>query len=175
MQINNSIKSITLLLILVLFFILGTVLSMAQEKVEVVGKISATVTEKYDFDVGDTEGHIFHISKSEGINTSTGKNSIMDGALVVNNNFSNLVKGNGSNQGYIILNKDGSTTVAKWEGKVTTVLSGDIPKTTMEGTFTYISGTGKFENIQGSGKFKGMYITANTYLVDWDGEYFIKK
>ncbi len=95
------------------------------------------VTEKYDFDVGDTEGHIFHISKSEGINTSTGKNSIMDGALVVNNNFSNLVKGNGSNQGYIILNKDGSTTVAKWEGKVTTVLSGDIPKTTMEGNCSH--------------------------------------
>ena len=147
----------------------------AQDKMEGAGKISATVTKGYNFKVSDREGHIFQISKSEGINTSTGKNSIMDGALVVNNNFSDLVKGNGPHQGYIILSKDGSTTVAKWEGKVTTVLSGKIPKTTMEGTFTYISGTGKFEDIQGGGKYKGMYISAKTYLVDWDGEYFIKK
>lgn len=169
---KNSFRLIFTLAFLIIFSVIPL---NAQDKMEVAGKISATVTEGYNFDVGDMDGHIFHISKSEGINTSTGKNSMMDGALAINNNFSNLVKGNGSNQGYIILSKDGNTTVAKWEGKVTTVLSGDIPIITMEGTFTYISGAGKYENIQGSGKFKGMYITANTYLVDWDGEYFIKK
>jgi hypothetical protein len=168
-------NSFRLLLTLAFLIVFNVKPATAQDKMEVAGKISATITEGYNFDVGDMEGHIFHISKSEGINTSIGKNSMMDGALVVNNNFSDIVKGNGPHQGYIIISKDGNTTVAKWEGKVTTVLSGDKPKTTMEGTFTYISGTGKYANIQGGGKYKGMYISASTYVVDWDGEYSIKK
>jgi hypothetical protein len=153
----------------------SSVPATAQDKMEVAGKISATVTEGHNFDVGDIEGHIFHISKSEGINTSTGKNSMMDGALVVNNNFSDLVKGTGHHQGFILMNKDGNSTVAKWEGNVTTTLSGNVPLIKFEGTFTYVSGTGKYANIQGGGKYKGMYISANTYVVDWDGEYSIKK
>jgi|SRR3972149_4365940 len=168
-------KRIMSMITLAVVVIFCTIPSIAQEKLEVAGKISATVTESYNFGVGDTEGHIFHISKSEGVNTSTGKNSMMEGAFVVNNNFSDLVKGIGSHHGYIIISNEGGSTVAKWEGKVTTSVSGDKPLITFEGTFTYISGTGKFDYIQGGGKYKGKYISPNTYLVDWDGVYSIKK
>ena len=147
----------------------------AQEKFKVGGKMSATTMEKHEFPVGDVEGHIFHISKSEGINTSTGKDNIMDGALIDNNNFSDLIKGNGHHQGYVIFTKDGNTTEAKWEGDVTTNMANGKPFITFKGKFTYTRGTGKFKNMQGEGTYKGKYISPNTYLVDWEGEYFIKK
>ena len=175
MRASNSINSITLLLNIAMFMVFGTITITAQDKIEVAGKITATVIEKCNFDVGDKEGHIFHISKSEGFNTSMGKNGFMDGALVINNNFSDLVKGNGIHRGYIIFSKEGNSTVAQWEGKVTTVISDDTPYTTFEGTFNYINGTGEFQNIQGGGKYAGKYISANSYVVEWEGEYFIKE
>jgi hypothetical protein len=45
----------------------------------------------------------------------------------------------------------------------------------MEGTFSYTKGTALFENIQGGGTYKGKYISEKTYIVEWEGEYFIKK
>jgi len=171
----NKKNTIMLTFFTTLLIIFNSMVITAQEKFEVGGKMSTTVTAKYEFAVGDIEGHIFQISKSEGVNTSTGKNSMMDGALIINNNFSDIINGNGHHQGYIIFSKEGNITEAKWEGEVTTTMSGNIPNTKFKGKFTYTSGTGKFKNIQGGGTYKGEYISANTYLVDWEGEYSLKK
>jgi hypothetical protein len=159
-----------------MIIVVAVVQSAAQEKYSIGGKITAAITESYEFTVGDAEGHIFLISKSEGMNTSTGQRNFMDGALIVNNNFGDLTKGNGPHEGYIIISKAGAKTIAKWEGDVTTTMSsGNVPMTTMEGTFTYIKGTGLFENIYGGGTYKGKYLSEKTYVVEWEGEYSIQK
>ena len=152
------------------------VTTLAQEKTKIAGKITVTYTKQEKIDVGDTEGHIFPMAESEGTNVSTGKNEFMDGAQVANMSFGDLVKGNGPQQGYIKFTKNGDTTFAKWESKVTTTLSDEgTPIITFEGTFSYIKGTGQLENIQGSGTYKGKFTSETTYEWEWEGEYFIKK
>jgi len=176
MQMQDPPRWFLSVIALAFFFGVAAAPSTAQEKIKVAGKLTAAATESYSMTVGDTEGHTFLMSKSEGVNTSTGKNTFMDGALVVNHNGADLIKGNGPHQGYIILSKDGGSGVAHWKGKVTTTMSpGNIPMTTMEGTYTYTKGTGQFENIQGGGTYKGRYISEKTYVVEWEGEYSIKK
>jgi len=164
--------------VVALAFFLGVAVaqSTAQEKIKVAGKLVAAVTESDALKIGDTEGHGFLMSKSEGMNTSTGKNSFMDGALIVNYNWADLIKGNGPHQGYIILSSEAGSGVAQWSGKVKTAMSpGNAPVTTMEGTYTYTKGTGRFENIQGGGTYKGRYISEKAYVVEWEGEYSIQK
>ncbi|MGB5875032.1 MAG: hypothetical protein WBH56_15035 [Bacteroidota bacterium] len=176
MQTLDSKRLLISLVGITFFFAFGVMPSTAQEKIKIGGKITATITESHMIKVGDTEGHGFLISRSEGTNTSTPKSSFMDGALAVNNNFSDLVKGNGPHEGYIVLSIEGGSAIAKWRGKVTTTMSpGNTPMITMEGTFSYTKGTALFENIQGGGTYKGKYISEKTYIVEWEGEYFIKK
>jgi hypothetical protein len=176
MRIRDPNQLLLLLVGIVMVFAVAVMQSAAQEKFSIGGKITAVITESHMIMVGDAEGHIFLISKSEGTNTSTGKSSFMDGALIDNNNFSDLTKGNGPHEGYIVISKEGGSTIAKWKGNVTTTMSpGNVPMTTMEGTFTYIKGRGLFENIHGGGTYKGKYLSEKTYMVEWEGEYSIKK
>ena len=175
MQIFTSKTVMALFISLALIFAL-TVTTLAQEKTKIAGKMTVTYTKQEKFDVGDTEGHIISMAESEGTNVSTGKHEFMDGAQVVNMSFGDLVKGNGPHQGYIKFTKNGDTSFAKWEGKITTTISAEgTPMTTFEGTFSYIKGTGQFENIHGSGTYKGRFISETTYECDWEAEYFIKK
>ena len=175
MQILDS-KKWLLLVSVVSLVAFGVTSSIAQEKIKITGKITATVTESSAIKIGDLEGHTFLISRSEGTSASTGKNQFMDGALVVNHNFSDLIKGNGSHEGYVIFSKDGDNVTAAWKGKVTTTISsGNVPMTTMEGTYTYTKATFHSENIQGGGNYKGKYISDKTYVVEWEGEYSAKR
>ena len=175
MQKVNTLKSAGLLISIALIFIFCVSTSSAQEKIKIAGKMSNTVTEDYKIKVADAEDHTFSINKSEGTNISSGENSFMDSAAVVNHNFGDLIKGNGTHQGYVILSKEGDTVIGKWKGKVTTTISSDnTPIITFEGTYTYTSGKGRFENIQGNGTYKGKYTSEKTYTAEWEGEYFTK-
>jgi len=175
MQKVNNLKSAGLFISIALIFIFCVSTSSAQEKIKIAGKITNTVTEDYQIKVGDVEDHTFTINKSEGTNISSGENSFMDSAAVVNHNFSDLIKGNGTNEGYVILSKEDDTVVAKWKGKVTTTISSEnTPIITFEGTYNYTRGKGHFENIQGSGTYKGKYTSEKTYTAEWEGEYFTK-
>lgn len=160
---------------IVLICIFCVIPSTAQEKIKIAGKITNTVTESHMINIADMEDHTFNISKSEGINISTGEKSFMDSSSVVNYNSSDLIKGNGMHHGYIILSNEADTVIAKWKGKVTTTISSDNkPIITFEGTFTYTKGKGSFEKIQGNGTYKGKYISEKEYITEWEGEYFIE-
>jgi len=100
----------------------------------------------------------------------------MDGALDVGMGFYDLVNGNGTSQGYGNFSLNGDVIFWKYQGKVATILSPEgKPVTTFEGSWTYTKGTGKYENSQGSGTFKGKLISRTIFVIDWEGEYFIKK
>jgi len=172
MQILTSKRSMALLISLTLIFILGVVPSIAREKTKIKGEMTVAYVRQESIDIGDTEGHIISLGKSEGTNFSTGKHKFMDGAQVVNMSFGDLVKGTGPHQGYLKLTEEGDAVFCNWEGKVTTKGT-SLP--TFKGTFSYIGGTGKFEGIQGDGTYKGKFISKMIYTVEWEGEYSIKK
>ena len=169
-------KAVTIFICLVMALAFGTASLNAQDATMVSGKISATYTQQDSIVVGDDMGHLLTLSVSEGENVSTADNAFMDGAKAVNMAYSDLIKGNGIQQGYIKLAAEGGMTFAKWEGKVTTVLdTAGTPVSSFEGTFTYVKGTGQFENIKGGGTFKGGLTSMTEYAVEWQGKYLIEK
>lgn len=160
----------------ILFFAFTVTASLAQQKISVAGRHTlATITDNA-LKVGDTKGHIVSLDKFEGSNVSTGANKFMDRALDAGMTFGDAVNGNGRHEGYGTFFLNGDTIFWRHKGKTVTTLSGDgRPVTTMEGTFTYTNGTGKYKNIQGNGTYKGKSISKMIMIVDWQGEYFIKK
>jgi hypothetical protein len=168
--------SMTLLISVALIFAIGISSSTAQQKIKVAGKFTSTQTRMDSSAIGDAEGHVFSLTEYKGTNVSTGEHKFMDGAQVFNVSFTDLVKGNGPQQGYIEFSQQDDRTYAKWEGNVTTTLSAeDTPIITFEGTFSWIKGTGQFENIQGKGTYSGQFTSKTTYSTEWTGEYIIKK
>ncbi len=151
-------------------------MTTAQEMMKIAGEIKAAYTKQDTIAVGDTQGHVLTLGISEGPNVSIAEQEFMEGARTVNHSFSDLVGGNGPHQGYVEFAKNGDTAFAKWQGKVTTVISAEgAPVITVEGTTTWIKGTGKFENIQGTGTYNGAFISKTEYEVEWEGEYSIKE
>lgn len=169
-------KMIRLFISLVLIFTLGVTTSIAQQKIKVAGKHTLAYTKQDTVNVGDTEGHFITLEKFEGFNISTGEEKFMDGALDVGMGFMDLVMGNGTHQGYGNFSLNGNTIFWKHQGNTTTTISTEgKPATTFEGSFTYTNGTGKYENIQGSGTYKGKLMSMTIFIMEWEGEYFIKK
>jgi len=72
-----------------------------------------------------------------------------------------FAKGSGPFQGYTNLKyKDGSTTMVKFQGKMT--INPSSKSRTLTGKGEYIKGTGRFEGIKGNVSFSGKYITPYT-------------
>lgn len=161
-------------LVLILHFSSST--SLAQQKTKIAGKHTFAYTNQTLIDVGDMEGHMILLSEFEGVNVSTGEHKFMDGAQDFGMTFADLVKGTGPYQGYGKFSLKGDTVFWKHEGKSITTLSDEgQPFTTYEGTFTYTKGTGKYQNIDGSGTYTGKNISRTIVVIEWEGEYFIKK
>lgn len=159
-----------------LFVILFSGMALAQQKVEVGGKMACTITDEEQFSVGDAEGHAMMLHQSIGDNKSTGASAFMDGANVVNDAVGDLVKGNGPQFGYIMFAKGPDTTYAKWEHETTTTL--DIagkPLTKFKGTFHFTAGSGQFKGIGGTGNFVGEFTSPTAYSVTWQGKYALKR
>jgi hypothetical protein len=166
---------ISLVICVTLILVFSTATSKAQETTAISGKISAVYTHEDPIGIGDAEDHIVSLTKSEGTNANTGKQDFMDGARVFNTAFSDVVKGNGNHQGYVVFAKSSDTTIAKWKGAITTTsVSEEKSVTQMEGTFTYIYGTGKYKGISGSGTYKGSFTSKSEYSAEWQGEYILK-
>ena len=169
-------KMIGLFIGLVLIFTLGVTTSIAQQKIKVAGKHTLAYIKQNTINVGDTEDHIISLNEFEGFNVSTGEEKFMDGAQDVAMGFSDLVMGNGTDQGYGNFSLNGDVIFWKHQGNIATTISSEgKPVTTEEGSWTYTKGTGKYENIQGSGTFKGKFISMTIWIAEWEGEYFIKK
>lgn len=169
-------KMVSLVICFALILIFSATTSLAQEATNISGKISATYAQQEKIGIGDTEGHMVSLAKSEGTNENTGEHAFMEGARTVNISYGDLVKGNGSHRGYVIFANNSDTTIAKWEGMVTTTLAPDSTlATTFEGTISYISGTGQYEGISGTGTYKGSFTSTDAYVVEWQGEFYLKK
>lgn len=141
-------------------------------KTKISGKQTYDFTEVKEFEVVDTEGHVMSIRKAEGINKSSGQSAFMNDAKMINISFDDLVMGNGPNEGYSTMDKDGDIGISKWHGKIETKVQDEVPFITFGGTFNFISGTGVFKDIVGgSGTFKGYFTSETSYAVDWEGEY----
>lgn len=176
MQFSKLRKATTLFIGFVIVLVFCAVGLNAQQPTKISGKITAAVTHQDSIIVGDVTSHKISLMVSEGKNVNTGESEFMDGAQIVNMSHSDLIQGNGVNQGYVRFTKGGDTTFAKWQGKITTkVMPEGNPVTSLEGTYIYIKGTGSFENIKGKGTFKGEFTSKTEYTVEWQASYFIEK
>jgi len=146
----------------------------AQETTSVSGSMVLTEALSEEMEVGDTESHLFGITKSEGLNTNTGTNTFMDGAGLIILSSIDVVKGNGHHHGYTIFTRKNNTVHVKWTGVITTTTSkSGTMNTSYVGTFQYINGTGNYKNIKGSGTYKGKMVDEGKITVDWQGDYYI--
>ena len=161
---------------LLLLIVLGAASTVAQETTKISGKMTATYTSMDSVVVGDVPGHMMTLSTAEGTNASTGENPFMDGAKLLDMSSGDLVQGNGTDRGYARFTMDGDMVIAKYEGKVTTVMDADDnPTTSFEGTWAYTKGTGKFENITGEGTYSGKMTSKKGFSVEWYGFYSMGK
>jgi len=170
MELNEYKRRMIMLISLALIFAFGVTASIAEEKVKRSDKRYGVTTKVETIKVDDTEGHIIQIAESTGFDVSTG-------AVAVSRNFYDLIKGNGTMQGYTTMRDPdgGNVKCTKTLGKVTTTLSpSGKPITTMEGTYSLVKGTGTWEGFQGGGTWKGKILGGGVYIMDWEGE-FTKK
>ena len=140
------------------------------------GKITATDIHRAGIQVDETDDHHMTLTEGEGTNDSTGKSGFMDGAQVAVFGTSDHFGGTGTGRGYARMSLDGDTVFLKHEGSFTsTMLSDEKLKRTMKGSFSFAKGSGRFKNISGTGTYKGNYISKKIYVIEWKGEYMIKK
>jgi len=176
MQFSKPRRTTTLSISFVIVLVFCAVGLNAQQSTEISGKITAAATHQDSIIVGDVTGHKISLMVSEGTNVNTGESEFMDGAQIVNMSYTDVIQGNGANQGYVRFTKGGDTTFAEWQGKIETkVMSEGDPVTYIEGTYIYIRGTGSFENIKGEGSFKGEFTSPTEYTVEWQGSYIIEE
>ncbi len=156
---------------LLLAALAATAWSPREAPSKIAGTFTAQYTEQHPLNVADAEGHMLLLGRVEGRNRSTGATAYMDGGAVTNLEFADLVRGNGPQQGYILMSKDADSVISKWSGKVTTTLAPDkTPITTFEGTWIKVKGTGRYQAVTGSGSYKGHFTSQTEYTVDWKGE-----
>lgn len=176
MKILKSKPWMVVTFILALIIVFCATYSTAQERIKVSGKVTTAYTIRHEIACDDTDGHLIVVIKSEGLNISTGKDKFMDGAEYAYEAFGDYIKGNGPHMTYSKMTLNGDTVFSKAEGKTKTTLSTKgKPITTVEGTLTFTKGTGMYEGIQGSATYKGKFISGNIMVIEWEGEYFIKK
>jgi hypothetical protein len=175
-KIYKSKSWMVLALGLALIFAFCVTYSAAQQKTKISGKITTAYTIRQEIPFDDTDGHLVLVMKSDGVNMSTGKDKFMDGAAYTYVSQNDYIKGNGPHVSYAKMTLNGDIVFSKAEGKTKTVISPKgKPIITIEGTVTFTKGTGMYEGIQGSGTYKGKYISSNLLVIEWEGEYFIKK
>jgi len=172
MHILKSKRVMLLLISLASIFALGVTTSIAQEKIKISGKRYGVMTKLEMMNVDDIEGHAISISELKGVDVVTGDHFV---SMSLNDG---VIGGTGTIKGYSkIIDKDGDVRFETIETKTTFILSpeGKPIGVTMESTFSFTKGTGKWENIHGGGTGKGKFIAPEIFMVDWEGEYFIKK
>lgn len=148
----------------------------AQQAIPAAGKITASYVKIDTMMVNAAQGHGMFLGESDGTNTGMDENKFMDGATAVNCSYSDLTKGSGSHQGYLIMAAGADSAFAKWGGTVTTKMNPEGPPTiTFKGSFTWQGGAGKYAGISGQGTYSGAFTSATDYAVEWQGDYILGK
>ena len=152
--------------------ILTTSLNAYAESGSTSGSSALTYSDRKVTQIPNTQGEMLQLATVKGTLKSDGP---MNGGSVVNEEIAQLFQGNGNHSGYYtVANNDGST-VAKWNGKVTTVMKDGNPMTSFKGKWEYVGGSGRYQNIKGKGHYSGYFTAADAYVVDWKGNYSIDK
>ncbi len=136
------------------------------------GSSALTYSERKVVQIPNTKGEMLQLATVKGTLKSAGP---MDGGSVVNEEVAQLFQGNGDHSGYYTITSADGSTVAKWDGKVTTVMKDGNPMTTFKGKWEYVGGSGKYQNIKGKGDYNGYFTAADAYVVDWKGNYSLDK
>ncbi len=148
--------------------------SAADQTVAIGGKVTATIVDQLTLEPVDVPGHVCVLTKDEGANASTGISTFMDGAVVSNTAFADLINGSGEMYGYLTHTLNNESVSIRWEAQQTmTGMTGATPGLTFDGTFSFVSGTGRSEDIEGGGTFTGEYISKTVWISDWEGEYTV--
>jgi hypothetical protein len=140
----------------VLLFAFGVSITDAVAKT-VKYKITSYIVKAEHILVPDTEKHAIGIYERRGVAIYENGET----AAYHSRGTFDFVKGSGPFQGYTNLKyKDGSTTIIKYQGKMT--MNPSSKSRTLTGKGEYIKGTGRFEGIKGNVSFSGKYITPYT-------------
>ena len=115
--------------------------------------------------VTNTDGYAVMMSET----TCASSGGLIEGATVSNPEIANLHQGSGDHSGYYTITNGTDSTVAKWNGKVNTVMKDNNPMTSFKGQWEYVGGTGKLKGIKGKGDYNGYFTSATEYNVDWKG------
>jgi hypothetical protein len=148
----------------------------APERIPVAGVFTMKYTQQQALPVSDAAGPVLLLNQSAGTNRNTGRSDYMPGGQVINREIAELTQGNGQHRGYITETKGADTSVARYEGQVTTTLGPDQkPATRFEGKWTKVSGTGKYEGVAGTGTYTGRMLSPTEYTVEWSGEIVLNR
>ena len=116
--------------------------------------------------VANTDGYAVMLSET----TCTSSGGFIEGATVSNPEIANLHQGTGEQSGYYTITNGTDSTIAKWAGRVNTVMKEGNPMTSFKGQWEYVGGTGKFAGIKGKGEYNGYFTSASEYTLDWKGK-----
>ena len=116
--------------------------------------------------VANTDGYAVMLSET----TCTSSGGFIEGATVSNPEIANLHQGTGEHSGYYTITNGTNSTIAKWAGRVNTVMKDGNPMTSFKGQWEYVGGTGKYNGIKGKGDYNGYFTSATEYTVDWKGK-----
>ena len=116
--------------------------------------------------VANTDGYAVMLSETTCTFSGSGFGA---GATVSNPEIANLHQGTGEHSGYYTITNGTDSTIAKWNGKVNTVMKDGNPMTSFKGQWEYVGGTGKYKDIKGKGEYNGYFTSATEYTVDWKG------
>jgi hypothetical protein len=115
--------------------------------------------------VANTDGYVVMLSET----TCTSSGGFIEGATVLNQEVANLHQGTGDHSGYYTITNGVDSTIAKWNGNVSTVMKDGNPITSFKGKWEYVGGAGKYQGIKGKGEYSGYFTSATEYTVDWKG------
>lgn len=115
--------------------------------------------------VANTDGYAVMLSET----TCDSSGGFIEGATVLNQEVANLHQGTGDHSGYYTITNGTDSTIAKWSGKVNTVMNDGNPMTSFKGQWEYVGGSGKFQGIKGKGDYNGYFTSATEYTVEWKG------
>jgi hypothetical protein len=146
--------------------------AFAAGPISIAGKSTLTYEKQERVELNDILGHQLSSAVAKGTNQNTGQSNFMNGAEVTDVESSDLVQGNGPQQGFVNFSNAGEGSVAvQWNGNAKTTMAGDKQNTTFNGQWHFVRGTGNYQDIKGQGTYEGYAPSPTSLVVDFKGEY----
>jgi len=188
MAVLSSRRLLLLFSSLIMLFVLGTACGDSKERPvnerrivreggPMIAGTAVLMRKQYSrFGVDKAEGHYLGLYVFEGSNKGTCKSGFMNDAATTEWIFADVVKRNGPIQGYTSMSNQCGSVLLKLSGHWITIECADgSPLSQFEGSFIIEKGTGQFANIEGTGTFTGKMTNPFVQVVEWEGEYSIRK